>query len=190
MNQTFIIEHLEKELFEWCLIEYKHISEMAGKENVWFTNIKKEDAKKLEKYGSVFHESVKSMKLNNACVLDPESEKILTSKDKDKFQYVIIGGILGDYPPKKRTKNELTKFLPKYEKRNMGRDQFSTDNAVFVAKKILSGTPLKNIEFIDSPEIEINEVESVILPFKYPFINGKPNISSELVSYIKNKKEF
>lgn len=190
MNQIFIIEHLEPELFEWCLIEYKHISKIAGKENVWFTNIKKEDVKKLKKYGSVFQESVKSMKLDKVCVLDPEVSVLLTSKDKNKFQYVIIGGILGDYPPKKRTKNELTKFLPKYEKRNMGKDQFSTDNAVFVAKKILSGTPLKNIEFTDSPEIKVNDIESVILPFKYPVIKGKPNISPSLVSYLKNKKEF
>ena len=50
MNQTYIIEHLEPELYEWCLIEYKEISKIAGKENLWFSNINPKDKKKLEAY--------------------------------------------------------------------------------------------------------------------------------------------
>ena len=37
----FIIEHLEPELYDWCLIEYEHISKIVGKENLIFTNINK-----------------------------------------------------------------------------------------------------------------------------------------------------
>ena len=75
-KKTFIIEHLEPKLWEWCLIEYEHISETIGRENLWFTNIKNEkDKQKLEKVGKVFRESVKEMSLNNICILDPESKK-------------------------------------------------------------------------------------------------------------------
>ena len=111
----YIVEHLEKNVYKWCLIEYTHISKIVGKENLIFTNVKK-DKKKLEKLGEVREKSVKELNLKNACVLDPNAEITLSSKD-NSFGYLIFGGILGDYPPKKRTKSELSSKLD-FEKRN------------------------------------------------------------------------
>lgn len=186
MKNIFIIEHLEPRMYPWCLIEYKSISKIVGKNNLWFTNVKN-NSFKLKNCGKVFQKSVKSMNLENACVLDPEASKVLTKKDK-KFKYFILGGILGDNPPKKRTFAELTKFLPNTKKRNIGKSQFSTDNAVFVVNEILKGIPLKKMKFQDFNEIKINKIESVILPFKYPLTNGKPRISRELIKFIKTKE--
>src|SRR3989344_2037027 len=74
----FIIEHLEPKLYEWCLIEYKHISKLVGKKNLIFTNIKNQkDISKLRKLGSVKKESVAELKLNKACLLDPKASKTL-----------------------------------------------------------------------------------------------------------------
>lgn len=179
----FIIEHLEPELWPWCLIEYKRISKITNK-NVWFTNIKKKDIKKLEKYGKVFSNSIKTMKLENACILDPAAVKTL--KKSDTFEYYIFGGILGDQEFNWRTKEELTKYL-NYEKRNIGKRQFSTDNAVYVTKAIIEG---KKLKFTDNPEIKINKIESVILPFRYPLVNGKPGMSPEIIKHLKKKKDF
>lgn len=188
----YVIEHLEPELFEWCIIEYKSISKIVGKKNLIFTNIKKQDKEKIEKYGEVFSESVKELikkeKIKNFCILDPESEKEL-SQDDNIFDYFIFGGILGDYPPRKRTKEELTKFI-EGASRNIGKEQFSTDNAVYVTNKILKGENFSNMKFQNEIEIKINKVESIILPYLYPIENNKPRISKELVSYIKNKKGF
>jgi ribosome biogenesis SPOUT family RNA methylase Rps3 len=189
MNSIYIIEHLEPKLWPWCIIEYKHISKIVGKENLWFTNIK-EKSKILSKYGKVFKESIKSMNLPDTCTLDPESNITLSSKDSQKFKYFIFGGILGDYPPKKRTKEELTKFIKNTETRNIGKEQLSTDNAVYVTNKILSGTPLNKIEFKDNIEIKLNKFETIELPFRYPIVKGKPNISKELIVYLKNKQGF
>ena len=36
----YIIEHLEPKLWEWCILEYEHISQTVGKDNLWFTNIR------------------------------------------------------------------------------------------------------------------------------------------------------
>ncbi len=48
----YIIEHLEPELFEWCLIEYEHISKLVNEDNLIFTNIKKQkDAKNYKNTG-------------------------------------------------------------------------------------------------------------------------------------------
>jgi len=187
----YIIEHLEPELFEWCLIEYENISKIVGKENLWFTNVgnkKKSDRKKLEKFGKVFSKSVKEMNLENACILDPESKKIL--KPKDNFDYYIFGGILGDYPPRKRTKNQLTKFL-KAETRNISKEQMSTDNAVYTVKQIVEkGKNFNELNFVDNISVKINEFESVELPYRYNLIKGKPLVSKKIKTYLRKKKGF
>ncbi|MBI3334141.1 hypothetical protein HYZ97_01525 [Candidatus Pacearchaeota archaeon] len=181
---------MEKEMYEWCLIEYKHISQAVGKKNLWFTNIPKKDRKKLAKYGSVFTESVTSMHLKNACVLDPEANKLLSPRDKSRFQYFILGGILGDDPPQKRTGPELSRFLPEAVKRHIGDRQMSTDNAVYTAQQILRGKAFRKLAFIDTAEVTINKVESILLPYRYNLVHGKSYISPKLIHYLKKKESF
>ncbi|MEK6836594.1 MAG: SAM-dependent methyltransferase [Nanoarchaeota archaeon] len=189
MKQTIIIEHLEPKIWPWCKIEYKNMSKLIQKRNLWFTNIH-EKANLLKKLGKVSKQSVINLNLKNVCVLDPDAPKTLNLKESKSFKYFIIGGILGDYPPKKRTKVELTNKLKQAEVRNLGKKQFSTDNAVYVLKEIINGKELKDIKFKNKIIIKINNIESVDLPYYYPIVNGKPRISEELVSYIKNKEDF
>ena len=186
---VFIIEHLEKGISKWSLIEYKNISSFIGKNNLWFTNIKRKN-KSLERYGKIIKNPVKSLSLKNACLLDPASPKTLSPKEAKKFSFFIFGGILGDYPPKKRTKKELTPFLPEAETRNLGKKQFATDNAVFIVKEILKGKSISSLKFKNKITIKINDIESIILPFKYCLVNNKPLISKEIISYLKRKKGF
>ncbi|MSS74143.1 hypothetical protein EXS72_00685 [Candidatus Pacearchaeota archaeon] len=189
MEQTIIIEHLEPKVWPWCKIEYESISQIIPKNNLWFTNIRYEE-EFLKNLGKVSKESIIDMKLEKACILDPNAKETLTPKDAKQFKYFIIGGILGDYPPKKRTKEELTDKLHNIPARNLGKKQFSTDNAVYVLKKIIDGTPLNKLQFQNKITIKINEVESVDLPYYYPLINGKPRISEKLITFLKNKKDF
>jgi len=184
-RKIFIIEHLEPELYPWCIIEYKHISKIVGKRNLWFTNMKQKKIKKLKKFGRITTSSVKLLNLKNTCVLDPESPRVLTPKKASKFNYFIFGGILGDNPPKRRTKPELTKFLPNAESFNIGRKQMSTDNAVYTVKQIIRGIPLKKLRFKDEIEIKINNIESTILPYRYNIIKNKPLIFDELIAFLK-----
>lgn len=186
----FIIEHLEPEMWPWCLIEYESLSKAVGKKNVWFTNVKKKDAYKLKKYGSVFTQSIKKLPiaLSRACVLDPRAPHTL--EPKERFEYYIFGGILGDEKLNGRTEKELTHFLKQAHKRNIGREQFSTDNAVYVTHEIMKGTPLTKQRFQDTLEIHFNAIESVILPYRYPLVRDKPRINPKLITYLKNKKTF
>ena len=208
----FVIEHLDNELYEWCLIEYKHISEIVDKNNLIFTNIKNNnDIKTLENqrfsghqkskgffselkmYGDIFEKSFSELNLGNACVLSQYADKTLASEDKNKFEYFLFGGILGDNPAKRRTNeviNKLKKSNVKFEERNLGDKQMSTDAAVYVAKNILDGRKLNDFKFVDEIEIEINENESVTLPFRYVVEGNKLVINKKLVDYIRNKKEF
>jgi ribosome biogenesis SPOUT family RNA methylase Rps3 len=183
----FIIEHLEPRLFKWCIIEYTHISEIVGKDNLIFTNIRENDVKKLEKLGEVHTQSVKEMTYNNSCVLDPFAKKELDANDK--FDYMILGGILGDEPMKKRTEIELTNFI-KAEVRHLGKKQMSTDTAVYVSKYIIDGGKFSDIKFQDEIEIDIREGESIQLPFRYVLIDGKPMLPNGLVEFLKKRKDF
>jgi len=166
----FVVEHLEPKLYAWCLLEYAHISKVVGKKNLMFTNIKS-DASKLESLGDVSKASVRNLKLQRACILDPTAKKTLTPKEAKKFDHFIFGGILGDNPQRFRTKKELTSVLkmPAY---NLGDKQMSTDTAVIVCKKIVDGKKLEDLEFIE--EYEIKEGEGYrILPYRYLVERGK-----------------
>ncbi len=187
MRPIIIIEHLEPKLWPWCKIEYESISKMIPKKNLWFTNTNNPS---LKKFGKISKKSIKNISLKNACILDPNARKTLTPKDSKKFDYFIIGGILGDYPPKKRTKEELTDKIRGMETRNLGKKQFSTDNAVYVLKQIIEGKSLEKMKFKNKITIKINNIESVDLPYYYPLIDEKPRISKKLINYIKKKKDF
>ena len=186
---TFIIEHLEPELYKWCLLEYAHILELVGKQNLWFTNVRK-GQEKLSHLGKVFGDSIATMNLKNACVLDPEAEVELKPDEAKQFSYFILGGILGDDPPKERTNIELTKKVLWAAARNLGEEQMSTDTAVAVVQRIISGTPFKDLPFIDSPEVHISEGESVILPYRYLRENDKPVLPPGLVNMLKTQEGF
>ncbi|MFH1317105.1 MAG: SAM-dependent methyltransferase [Candidatus Woesearchaeota archaeon] len=188
----FIIEHMEPKLFKWCIIEYMHISKIIGKNNLIFTNIKRSDTKRLSDYGKVFNKSISSVQsdlnLKDTILLDQSAKRTLTTNDCKRFKYLIFGGILGDFPRKKRTR-KLSTFM-KCEKRNLGKRQFSTDNAVLVAKLIKGGKYLKDIPFQDKIEISLKKGESIIFPFRYVLLKDKPFISAELIRYLQKKKGF
>src|SRR3989344_5344964 len=115
----FVIEHLEKEMYNWCLIEYKHISDFVGKNNLLITNVKKKDISKLKNIALTDSRSVLKLKLKKACLLDAKSNRTLTSKDSKSFDYFIFGGILGDFPEQGRTEKYLTNKLKNFEIRNL-----------------------------------------------------------------------
>lgn len=177
----YVIEHLEPELSDWCYTEYQNISKIVGQDNLIITNINNPQLKNL---GTIKSQSVAELNLKKACLLDPSAKELLTPQDKNKFDYLIFGGILGDYPRKKRTKPLADKL--KIPTRNLGLKQMSTDNAVLTSFIIMSGTPFEKIKFQDKLTIPLDKGEEVILPYRYVLINGKPFISDKIVKYLKD----
>lgn len=189
----FIIEHLDPKLWDWSYMEYKHISDTIGRENTIFTNIKSEkDIERLSKLGKVYDLSIKDDKLLNKlgrdkiCILDPGAKETLNPKDSKKFEYIILGGILGDYPRKKRTKKELTDHLNGIPIRNLSKFQMSTNTAGYVAWKILHGTPLSEIQFARKLKVPVDEYSDVELPFSFV----KEKVKKEINGQIKEVEEL
>ena len=151
-----------------------------------FTNIKKENDKgKLKKIGKVYSKSVKELGFKNMCILDPSAKKTLSPKDK--FDHIVLGGILGDYPRKKRTKKELTDKVNGCPARNLGKFQMSTNTAAYVAWKITRGTKLEDIKFKRKLKVKVNEFEEIILPFSFVEEDGVIVLPEGYIELIKEK---
>jgi len=99
------------------------------------------------------------------CLLDPAAAKELSPEDASHFNVFLFGGILGDDPPRDRT-SELRK--KGYEGRRLGPVQMTTDTAVRVTRIVIQDQiHLEKIEYIDNPELQINQHESTQMPFRY-----------------------
>lgn len=64
----------------------------------------------------------------------------------------------------------------------------STDTAAICAKKItVDQMPFTDIEFIDRPELDVNENEKIIMNFRYiKGEDGLPQMSAKVLELIKN----
>jgi len=189
LGLKFVIEHLEEEIGKWLYIEYKHASEIVGRENLMFTNVKGvEDRNLLSEFGEVEARSFRDVfRQDEVVILDPKAERKLVTSDFYGKKAVVIGGILGDNPPRGRTQRYLSNLCPKAVKRNLGRKQFSIDGAVYVAKMVSEGIPLEAIRVVDGLNIKVDEFVEIYLPYVYPLNDGKPVIHEELVKYLSSE---
>ena len=192
-SPKIVIEHLEPKLSTWLLFEYENASKIF-KKKVWFTNVKNNEVqKKLKKLGTVRQQSVlKIFPHEKLVILDPRAKKTLVPEDL-KDAIAVVGGILGEHPALGRTKILLTSKAPNAKSRNLSREQFTIDGAVYIAKKIIEGKknsaiPIKH-GLILRTKLKPSGVYEVELPYTYPVVAGKPIISEKLVHYLmKNKK--
>ncbi len=188
MKPIFIIEHLDPKVWRWSLLEYKHISRIIGKRSLWITNAKK-GASQLKGIARVFPQSVTTLGLKKTCILESKGKQTLQPADAKKFDYFVFGGILGNHPEAAKSQ-VIMKKMPEARIRNLGKNQMSTDTAVLATKMILDGTQLKNIPVQHGIELEINDTESIELPYTYVLRNGKPVMPPGLAQMLKKQKGF
>ncbi len=184
-----IIEHLEDHFSLWIRAEYRHAKQLAG-ERLVFTNLREFLANaREESLCPCFSESVTELQgiLYNdpgkVIILDPLAEKLLEPQEAANAEALVIGGILGDNPPRGRTRRLLTQRAKNMLARSLGPHQLSIDGAVYVALRVAEGTPLEKIPLVHRPHLYVDigglEVE-IELPFSYPLVNGEPLISDEV----------
>lgn len=185
---VIIIEHLEDGFSPWLFLEYRHSSMIAGREYLWITNLPRRYHGLMSRYGRVFEESVidliggGSIAPDKVIVLDPSAREMLKRYEIDG-SYIVIGGILGDHPPKHRTYKLLTSRLRGVKARSIGEGQYSIDGTVyFVIHYWRFG--LENYRFIDGLRIK-TENGYIKLPFRYPLVDGKPLLAPGLEYYLK-----
>jgi ribosome biogenesis SPOUT family RNA methylase Rps3 len=193
-----VIEHLEELLSKWVVIEYINARRIVGSQLV-ITNAGK-CCSELSRIARCYPQSITELQgelyssPENVIVLDPAAEKVLTSEEAAKAEAIVVGGILGDHPPRGRTRKLLTSRFKGAKPRNIGPHQFSIDGAVYVAFQIAMGASLNDIRVALNPSIEVDLGEygtvTVELPYAYPIVNGKPLIAEELLQHISSGVGF
>ncbi len=184
-----IIEHLEDHFSLWIRAEYRHAKQLAG-ERLVFTNLGEFLANaREENLCPCFSESITELQgiLYNdpgkVIILDPLAEKLLEPQEAANAEALVIGGILGDNPPRGRTRQLLTQRAKNMLARSLGPHQLSIDGAVYVTLRVAEGTPLEKIPLVHRPRLYVDieglEVE-IELPFSYPLVNGEPLISDDV----------
>jgi len=185
---TLIIDNCESVLSDWLLLEYKHAAKIWSGKTV-FTNIhKKKDTTKLKSIGSVESKNPKELfSTENCIILDPASKIQLKTDDFNDLNALIVGGILGYEKPRGRTKTLISDKYG-FDTRTLGKIQLTIDGAVFVAKAVLMGMKLSEMEIANEIEIVHDSCHSTTLPFGYPVIDNNPIITPGLIDYL-NKED-
>lgn len=184
-----VIEHLEEYISIWIFLEYRHSSIIYSRDYLWYTNIPERYISLLNKYGNVFNKSIINMIINGdiepgeVVILDPQAVKQLEYTDLLKYKYIVIGGIMGDHPPRGRTKTLISNRLPSVETRNIGDKQYSIDGSVYYVNYLWINRDMKNYKYIDGVELK-NKNGSIYLPYRYPLVNNKPLLAPGLVEYL------
>lgn len=186
-----VVEHLEPLLGPWVLAEYRHLVDLVGAERTVFTNTG--DCRSfLDSLGRsvlCFEESIAELRgvlyrsEESLLILDPAAPRTLEPSEAPRFDAVVIGGILGDHPPRRRTEKLLTSRIPGAEARNIGPNQYSIDGAAIVYMLVEEGQHPYTVKTVLHPVIRIRyfdiEVEEE-LPFAYPVLGKEPEYPPEL----------
>ncbi|CAO3688085.1 unnamed protein product [Rhizopus stolonifer] len=140
-QRSYIIEHMEDAMHEWCSLEYKHMLSKIGPDHLYFTSLTDcclnegmPEELKSAKCLQIDVLNLPGVNKDEICLLDPAAPSELKPEDGEKFKYFLFGGILGDHPPRDRT-GELRKLG--FEGRRLGPLQMTTDTAVNVTRIIV-----------------------------------------------------
>lgn len=181
ISMRYIIEHLEDGISEWLGLEYRHCSQIVG-EDILFTNVESKDKEFCKKLGQVNTRSCTEF-VREALVLDPKARKLLEPQDFERYDTIVIGGILGDKVPRGRTESEITSKM-KCVPRSLGHRQLSVDGAVYIAKKVEEGNRLEDLEVAYEPEIGIEPGYTVTLEYAVPVWEERAVFTPGLLEYL------
>ncbi len=182
MPAAIVVEHLESVLSPWVFLEYKHAASLVDR--LLVTNVKDERERAcLEPFADVVPESIGELAdRGEVLVLDPQAREPLSSEDFARFKYVVVGGIMGDFPPRGRTRKLLTGKLGA-ESRTLGPCQLSVDGAAYVAWRVAQGGSLERIRVALGLTLRQGFLE-VKLPYCYPVSEEVVVFSRELGAYV------
>uniref|UniRef100_A0A060SYL2 ARAD1A17776p n=1 Tax=Blastobotrys adeninivorans TaxID=409370 RepID=A0A060SYL2_BLAAD len=194
MAPKYIIEHMEEGVSDWVRLEYLQIVRDVGSDNLWLAGVKpglempkefveagvQHTTKDVLEFGQLDPNFDKS----RVCLLDPSATEEFSPEDRDRFDYFLFGGILGDHPPRDRTGELRNKG---FVGRRLGPIQMTTDTAVRVTKMICDQQKkLDDIDFVDFPELKFNKNESTEMPFRYvKDSQGRPIMPQGMFELIK-----
>ncbi|SCV02748.1 LAMI_0H02630g1_1 [Lachancea mirantina] len=203
----YIIEHMEQGFSEWVTLEYAQIIRDLGASNLILSSLPSETeesdipqklrelglqwtTKPLTQIREEFPE-LPELEKQRVCLLDPRAKGDLETADSSKFDYFVFGGILGDHPPRDRTRELMTAYPDLLIGKRLGDKQMTTDTAIRTTQLIIEGQiPFEKIKFIDYPEFRFSKNEATEMPFRYVLdAQGRPILPEGMLDLIKKDSE-
>ncbi len=196
-----IIENLEPCPSPWLLKEYEYVASLF-RDKLLITNTNAGMRSALEGlsrgYGFRLYEEplqtvLSRLGIDDVVVLDPRAKEELKPEDLRGNRAVVIGGIMGDHPPRGRTWELITSRLKKPIPRSLGEGQLTIAGTAYVLKELISGRRLEELEFIDGLELRLSMLgaEVVIeLPYRFPAANGKPVLPEGYAEVVARRSIF
>ncbi len=196
-----VVEHCEDHLSRWLLYEYEDVVRLAGRDRVVFTGVKRREwCERLEKLAKCYADSIAELRgvlwsnPERVIILDPSADKLLEPREAREAEVIVVGGILGDHPPRGRTRRCITERLVGAKPRSLGPHQLSIDGAVYVTLRVLEGAEPTSVPLVVNPVLKLQsplgyELE-IELPFAYPVVNGKPLIPEGVLRLLRSGLGF
>ncbi len=195
-----VIEHCEDHLSRWLLYEYEDAARLSGGRIVFTHVSRREWCERLSRLGRCYRDSIVELrgvlweKPEEVIVLDPSAEKLLEPREARSARVVVVGGILGDNPPRGRTRECITGRMGGVLARSLGPYQLSIDGAVYVYLRVEEGLEPTRVPVVTNPRFEFEVLPGVRveveLPFAYPLVDGKPLIPEGVVRLLKSGLSF
>ncbi|MDM7274961.1 MAG: hypothetical protein P3X22_002400 [Thermoprotei archaeon] len=191
-RKAIVIDNMEAYVSRWLIAEYSEASRVAEERgvNLYVAGLVPGELESiLAKRGvRILREAESLCNRPDAVLLDMRAPKTLDPMEAEGASCFIVGGIMGDRPPRGRTILLYHKY-PYAARRNLGTLQLSVDGTVKVLTKILSGTPMSEIKVVYPVKLAINSPMGLVeveLPFAYPVERGEPWIPGEVVKLLKS----
>ncbi len=191
-----VIEHLEEGLSNWLALEYENAARIArGRLAITRCVGRVRDlAKRLGV--ACYEESVVELEgfLYSRCdrlvILDPRAGKLFEPEEARSVDAVAVGGILGDHPPRGRTRTLLTSRKPCALARSLGPHQFAIDGAVYMALQVIGGRRVEEVPVTVGLRFSIRDPYGfeyeVELPYAYPLIGSRPLYHPKLPELLRS----
>ncbi len=187
-----VIEHMEERVTRWLIIEYVEAFRRALENGLHtvITGATTQLSSILTSLG-VPNTQLHSWELGcpqPSIVLDMRARKTLEHYEAGSSHCIIVGGIMGDHPPRGRGYLLLYSH-PGYAARSLGDKQMSVHTAVHVASLIASGIRLEDIQLEYPARLLLNTILGDIeveLPYAYvKGDRGEPLVPEKLKELLR-----
>ncbi len=190
-RQIIVIDNLEVKASRWVVEEYVeafHVARSSGFKLYVSGLVTPELEALLARRGvEILGDSRSLCNRPDSILLDLWAEKTLDPLEAWGASCFIIGGIMGDHPPRGRTRLLYDKY-PYAARRNIGPLQFSVDGTVKVLVKILKGMKVEEIKVEYPVTLEVKTPLGTIvveLPYAYPLEGERPMVPEGIVRLIE-----
>lgn len=191
--QVVLVEHMEEYPTRWLVAEYVEAWREAERAGLEFmvTGVRDPRLQSLLSRMGVpwsWEHSWQVYDRPGTIVLDLWADRDLDPLEAEVAEAFVIGGIMGDYPPRMRGVL-LTSMFDWSSRRRLGERQMSIHTAAWAVAQVIHGARVEDLPLCENAVIRMGgglfEAE-IRLPFSYPCgADGKPRVPESIARILE-----